>query len=260
MYIQPLISFLLILFFSSSLSHAQVEPKDSLHNQDLAKIFGTINQQDWNNQIIPANEVQYHFQIIEEHLNQFTEKLIQQFITDAKQLQNPSFRQNEQKLENFIALGEIIVSCTGPDDRMINPIFQCMQEFSAGMLRESLARYGEQIINPLLDFCDNPKTNSHGRAEALLLIKKLLADKQIDQTKDKVKQYLLQSLQDSQFLIRSFAVRAVEDFPDPDFLPILHAIAETDPFETHRAIDPGNPVSYPLRDEAKKVMEAYYQP
>jgi hypothetical protein len=54
MYIQPLISFLLILFFSSSLSHAQAEPQDSLHNQDIAKIFGSINQQDWNNQVIPA--------------------------------------------------------------------------------------------------------------------------------------------------------------------------------------------------------------
>jgi HEAT repeat protein len=126
---------------------------------------------------------------------------------------------------------------------------------------EVLVNYGDDVVEPFvkaLKSADNPSE----KMNAIFVLAEMLKPKKegyvaSGETRNKIKQALMQAISDKDRLVKSVAVKALGDSDDNDVIPILENIAknDSDHFEKKDLATGELKTRYPVREEAEKALK-----
>jgi hypothetical protein len=124
----------------------------------------------------------------------------------------------------------------------------------------TMSNCGEDAVEPVVNALKTSKS-SEGRTSRIDMLGEMLKPKvsgyvASGNTRNKIKELLVQLVKDNDRYVRSASVRALGDSRDKDVIPMLENIAKNDPYSVVVKDPSGKEVKrYPVRERAEEALQ-----
>ena len=137
------------------------------------------------------------------------------------------------------------------DERAIPALVGAMT--TGGMATGGLLKYGQKSLGPVLEKLGDPDPMVRSSAIDVAVAILLMTDDPASHAR--ILALVKPALKDSEFLIRTSAISAIERLSDREqFVPALEELAQHDPFKLPGRADDGGEL-YPIRLKAKRLLD-----